>query len=285
MPPPDLTVAEVLRESWRRGDIDYLRHDAQRLLTGAVRKATTRTTVLHAARGFGKTFDALVDHIEFATANRDTCSMFAAINRDETKRSFTPSCRWCSKHARPRCARNGSRRSTRTSSATARCCTLKESTAKATAAITCAARIFTSSQATRSASGAIRSTSTSPSFCRSFNASAARAGYSRPRLRALATASLRCVRRAIRKGGYHKFTVHDNPRLTPAQIQADAEEVSGLEGEAVWKSTAVRREFLCEFVTDAERAVVPEFNDALHVGEQERPEYVDCYLGTRFRPN
>lgn len=85
---------------------------------------------------------------------------------------------------------------------------------------------------------------------------------------------------AIRKGGYHKFTVWENPRLSHAQAQADAEELSGIEGEAVWKTTSVRREFLCEFVTDAASAVVPEFEEARHViTEYIRPEWVDCYEG------
>jgi hypothetical protein len=84
---------------------------------------------------------------------------------------------------------------------------------------------------------------------------------------------------AIRAGSYFKFTVHDNPRLTPEKIQKDAEEVSGKQGAAVWLETSVRREFLCEFVTDTARAVIPEFNDEQHVGECERPEWVDTYEG------
>lgn len=279
MPPPDLTVAEVLRESWRRGDIDYLRHDAQRLLTGAVRKATTRTTVLHAARGFGKTFDALVDHIEFATANRDTRSMFAAINRDETKKiihAVMPMVlETCPAEMRPQWVAtehaykfsNGSVLHIEGVDGEGdrgdhlRGPHIHKFTGDEVGFWRDPVYVYKSvilPQLQR-VGGKGRLQSTSP--------------------KSVGHGFVALCEEAIRKGGYHKFTVHDNPRLTPAQIQADAEEVSGLEGEAVWKSTAVRREFLCEFVTDAERAVVPEFNDALHVGEQERPEYVDCYLG------
>lgn len=42
-------------------------------------------------------------------------------------------------------------------------------------------------------------------------------------------------------------------------------------------STNYRREYGCEIITEASRAVLPEFDAALHVGEHKRPEFFDGY--------
>lgn len=43
------------------------------------------------------------------------------------------------------------------------------------------------------------------------------------------------------------------------------------------KSTQFRREYGCELVTESERAVLPEFNIELHVKQSKRPEFYDGY--------
>jgi len=82
-----------------------------------------------------------------------------------------------------------------------------------------------------------------------------------------------CVEEAIRNDSYEKQTVYDNPLLSPETIEQYAEDSKGIE------STAFRREYLCEFVTEMEDAVVPEFNEQLHViTDYKRPDFYDCYV-------
>ena len=78
---------------------------------------------------------------------------------------------------------------------------------------------------------------------------------------------------AIKDGRFRQKTIFDDESLTPdvlAQIEHDC---GGKE------STTFRREYLCEAVSDPERLVIPEFNEATHVGEEVPPEYYDAYVG------
>jgi hypothetical protein len=85
----------------------------------------------------------------------------------------------------------------------------------------------------------------------------------------------------IGNSAYYKFTVFDNPRLAEEEIAKTAREMASKEFKHdPWSDTFVKRELLCEFVTDHRRAVIPEFDEALHVVDSyERPEWVDCYEG------
>lgn len=57
------------------------------------------------------------------------------------------------------------------------------------------------------------------------------------------------------EGAYAKLTIYDNPMLTQKDFDRLAEEVGGYE------STTWRREYLCEFVTDSDSAIIPEWDD------------------------
>ncbi len=80
---------------------------------------------------------------------------------------------------------------------------------------------------------------------------------------------------AIANGGYIKRTLDDNRDLTDKEKEDYIREIGGKQGR---KSSAVKRELYCEFVIEAERAVVPEFDEATHVGEVEAPPYRDRYM-------
>lgn len=76
-------------------------------------------------------------------------------------------------------------------------------------------------------------------------------------------------------GAYSHKTLYDNPLLTPEVIEQCIRESGGKE------TTTFRREYLAEFVVDAELAVVPEFTPDVEdviVGEVERPKYFDAYV-------
>lgn len=65
--------------------------------------------------------------------------------------------------------------------------------------------------------------------------------------------------RAELEGCYARLTVHQNPLLTPEQIDELAQECGGVH------STAFRREYLCERIVEEGRAVLPEFRESDHV--------------------
>jgi terminase large subunit-like protein len=77
------------------------------------------------------------------------------------------------------------------------------------------------------------------------------------------------AQRAEASGGYVKLDIYSNPLITLDDIKRMADEVGGFD------TTTFRREFLCEFVTDSDLAIIPEWNDK-YVQEIERDEYF-CY--------
>lgn len=62
-----------------------------------------------------------------------------------------------------------------------------------------------------------------------------------------------------------RFTIYDNPQLTPQRIE-QAKELMGGEGSDGWK-----REYLAEIIRPAESVIIPEFNKATNVKESPLP--------------
>ncbi len=78
------------------------------------------------------------------------------------------------------------------------------------------------------------------------------------------------VHKAEVEDSYVKLTIYDNPRITQADIDRMAKELGGV------TSTAFRRECLCEFVTDDDLAIIPEWQDK-YVMELEQDIYYKYY--------
>ncbi len=78
------------------------------------------------------------------------------------------------------------------------------------------------------------------------------------------------VHRAEAEGGYAKFTIFDNPMVDEATIERLMRE-SGGENSTTW-----RREYLCEFVTDSNLAIIPEWDDK-YVQDIPRDEFYGYY--------
>lgn len=73
-----------------------------------------------------------------------------------------------------------------------------------------------------------------------------------------------------------KYTLHENPQLTKAEIQEIIDRYVG--GE---KNAKFRAEYLCEIVRNIENTVIPEFTDEVEaeiVREWEKPKFFDTYL-------
>ena len=88
-------------------------------------------------------------------------------------------------------------------------------------------------------------------------------------------------------GRYWQCSVWDNPRRTRQQHEAffrQLAESKGMSLEEFYASTTFRREYLCEFVADEERSVVPEWNQAVsdyvtsEAKIKRRPKYCDKYV-------
>ncbi len=78
------------------------------------------------------------------------------------------------------------------------------------------------------------------------------------------------VQKAEKEGGYVKLDIHTNPLITPDAIKRMEDELGGRD------STSFRRECLCEFVTDSDLAIIPEWKDE-YVEEIPRDEYFPYY--------
>lgn len=79
---------------------------------------------------------------------------------------------------------------------------------------------------------------------------------------------------AVQENRFIQRIIYDNGSLTPERIEELKQECRG-EHTPAW-----RREYLCEPVSDPERLVIPEFQEAIHVVESyPHPEHFDCYVG------
>lgn len=90
-----------------------------------------------------------------------------------------------------------------------------------------------------------------------------------------AHAFLDYVQKAELEGGYAMFTIYDNPMVDAATIQRLMKE-SGGENSTTWK-----REYLCQFVTDTDSAIIPEWDDKFvqEVNKTEFYPYYHKYVG------
>lgn len=77
---------------------------------------------------------------------------------------------------------------------------------------------------------------------------------------------------ANERGAYIKLTIHDNPLLTPARRKRIEDGY-----RARRAMVAFRREYLCERIVDAEKAIVPEWDPKRHVFIRE-PQPWDGFL-------
>lgn len=80
--------------------------------------------------------------------------------------------------------------------------------------------------------------------------------------------------RAEAAGAYYHATIHDAPHITPELVDEYARESGGRD------HSTFRREYMAQFVVDAELAVLPEFSrEERHVVmDFDRPEHADWYV-------
>ncbi len=257
--------------------MNYKRHAGQLALSRAAKEATTPITVLHAARGFGKSYNALVDCCEIGLSKQNQRMIFAAPTREEAQKIIDAVLPMVIDDAPP--------------------------DVKPVERASKHLYTFPSTGSTLLIEGADDNRGNHLRGPHAHYVVCDEAGFWRHCNYVVKSVLLDQVMRvggrmivqstspesvghefvglceeSIRNESYHKFTIFDNPRLTDQERQARVEAMSGKKGEEAWRATSVRREFLCEFVTELERAVIPEFMPDIHViDEYARPEFVDCY--------
>lgn len=95
--------------------------------------------------------------------------------------------------------------------------------------------------------------------------------------------SAKIARRHLAMGRYYECNVWDNPRHSKAQHEAYFKTLAGdIPLSSFYKTTMFRREYMAEFVTDEERAVVPEWTKEKQlesIWEPGLPEAFDAYAG------
>lgn len=70
-------------------------------------------------------------------------------------------------------------------------------------------------------------------------------------------------------GAFFKYTIRDNPMLTPEVVEAEIHSLGG------YDSAHTQRELFCNIVKDENILVVPQFDDRKHIVDLSLPE--DCY--------
>lgn len=83
----------------------------------------------------------------------------------------------------------------------------------------------------------------------------------------------RMCTKAKADGNYAEMNIFTNPRLTEELIHKYAQEVGGI------NSTTFQREYMCRFTTDANKAVIPNFEEYKDkiIFDNPRPEFFDTY--------
>lgn len=260
-----------MRELWTRGDVSYLLHDGQRDLHREIRQSTARKYVINCARRYGKSTLLCALAIEHCLSRSDARAVFAAPTRDQVRDIVEPLMRQlladCPSDLRP------TWREQRHQYIFANGAELHLDGAdddrgnhlrgpRATLVLADEVGFWRHARyvidsillpQTITCDGRIIIASTPPeSVAHEFWDFALQAQSSH---------------------AYSVRTIHANPLVTPELLAEYARESGGVD------STAWRREYLCEAVTESTRAVVPEFSDTHIIDSYERPEFADHYEG------
>jgi len=260
-------------ELWRRGVLHWQLHPVQLQMYDAIKKTAGKKYVINSARRLGKSFFLCVYAIEYAMQNKNAQIKFASETQRSIKKIVIPLFRQiletCPKPLRPKFKAhdgvfefpNGSEIHI-AGSGMDQADSLR-GTACDLAIIDEAG--FVEDLAYLVDSVLLPQTLTRPN-ARIIMASTPSRTPDHPFVsKYMAT--------AMETGAYSKYTIYDNPLLTPETIEEFKIEAGG-EGTTTW-----RREYLAEIVTEMERAIFPEAtqDDVMEklVYEVRRPS---CYL-------
>lgn len=268
-----ITAEDIYAELWRRGDLGFLLHSAQQAYRQQLQSQPGKTHVLHCGRGWGKTWYYLVEEVlSFGIRNPKSRIIYATQTRDSAKKIVIPTMQLvldmgrCPESLRPVWRANEHQY------------------------IFPNGTVMVLEGADDDNGDKLRGPFAHKVICDE-------AGFWR-HLRYVVDSILRpqALRRdghvhllsssplskghefagyinESRVGGYYFMqTVDDNPTLSPEKIEQEYVEPYRAQGGR--NSTAFRREYLAELVTEEGRVVIPEFSVKRHVvPDYPRPEY------------
>jgi hypothetical protein len=254
----DYTLKQKQEELWRRGVlVPWLCHDVQKRMNASLQGSTAKKYVINSARRLGKSYYLCALAQEYARQNPNAQIKFASETQRSVKKIILPLMRQimetCPRHLRPRFAShdgvyyfpNGSE--IHIAGAALDQADSLRGTACDLAIIDEAGFIDQLEYLVDSV--LLPQTLTRP-HARIIMASTPSRTPDHPFVQ-------KYMAEAIANGAYSKYTIYDNPLLTPQTIEEFKKEAGGD------LSTTWRREYLAEIVTETQNAVFPEANDVI----------------------
>ncbi len=265
-------------ECWQRGTLSGQLKPTQRRAYDWWQSNDATLSVLHARRGFGKTWLFLTIAFEYMAKNPGSRLVYAAPSREQAKQIVIPTAnllipadlpdaykpRWvATEHAflhpnGSRCVVDGAddERGDHLRGPFAHIVFMDEQAFWRYCARVTTSVLYPQVQRT---GGRMFSASTSPeSTHHEFT---------------------QLIDEAKREGAYMRVALDDDETVPQFEKDRIAAQYSNLRDPVHGReSTAYRREFGCEIVTETEAAVFPEFEFIRHVGERAKPEFWDGYV-------
>lgn len=271
-------LAELEAESWRRGSLSYQLKSTQREIYEWWKGNDAILSIVHARRGFGKTWLMLTMAFEFMAKNPGSRSIYAAPSREECKKIVIPTARMLIPKELPSDVRP-------VWMASDHC---YQHPNGATLVIEgadddngdhlrgpFAHRVYCDELAFWRMPEYVWQAVLYPQVERRDGRAV---GVSTSPTSPQHEFATKLIPQAKAEGSYVVVSLDDDYTVSAEKRDKIAAQHSPtrdpVEGR---KSTIYRREYGCELVTEDERAVLPEFNVRLHVEQRERPEYFDRY--------
>lgn len=256
MTPEQAAAAEARRRLWLKGVLDWKLRPHQKIIYDAIKlkqKDPQNIFVLHASRRLGKTFVMCILALEQALQHPGSIIKVGAVTSKQAKETWVPMisqiCDDAPKSCRPIFSKNHMTFRWSDNESVIELFGLAENGGERVRGAACHLAIIDEAgfvanlsycvksvlfPATLTTKGQIILASNSPlspehDFCTVF------------------------IPQTIKTGSYLKRTIYDNSDLSHDDISRVADQYGGA------SSTDFKREFMCEFVTDANRALVPEF--------------------------
>jgi hypothetical protein len=246
------SAAQKLDELWRRGVLaPWLCHVTQKKMYAAFKDSSSKLFVINSSRRLGKSYLLCVLAIETALQNDNAQIKFAAPTQKMVKKIIMPLMRQiletCPKHLQPHVNKvdglyefpNGSE---------IHIAGTEQAQADNLRGTACDLAIIDEAAFASDLEYMVESI-LRPQM------------LTRPKARMVLASTppvtpdhdfTRYAERAMEDGAYAKFTIYDNPLLTTETIEGFKKDAGG-EQSSTWK-----REYLAEFVTDTDNALVPE---------------------------
>jgi hypothetical protein len=260
---------DVIRERWLRGKLDYKLHAGQQILRAKLRAAPNQLFVGECARQFGKSFVMVVEALELAFSQPKARVKYGTAFHTDLIEFIIPAfdavLADCPEEIRPKFKVQGSKFIVPHNKSEIKLVGLDKNPnglrGNVIDLIVLDESAFISNLDYLYKSVIIPATTHRPQ-CRIVFISTPPSTPAHP--------FLDYVEKAEYEGSYCKLTIYDNPMVDPETIERLKKE-SGGENSTTW-----RREYMCEHITDANLAIISEWNEK-YIDDIPRDDYYKFY--------